>query len=271
MDKQQYKAKLKETFDIVASGYDNEALRFFRSSAQYMVSSLQLRGSESVLDVGCGTGHTCLAIANRLTTGRVTAVDFSSKMLEQARTKATHLNLSNIDFAERDIQDLSFTTDRYDVAVCAFSIFFVDDMKRQLEHIASFIKKGGRVMISTFQDDFLCPLREMFFDRIETYGVSKPPMTWKQISTKERCRELFDQAGLTEIRIEEKNMGYFLEDETQWWEIVWNAGMRGVVMQLNQKDRERFKREHLRDIKALQTPNGIWIEVGVLYASGVKV
>lgn len=270
MDQQQYKTKLISTFDTVATGYDNEALRFFRLSADHMASLLRLGGGENVLDVGCGTGHVSVAVANRLPNGRVTAVDFSTRMLKQARSKAASLKLNNVDFVESDFRDPYLTTGEFDIAVCAFSIFFVDDMKKQLERIASTVKSDGRVMVSTFQDNFLFPLREMFFDRIEKFGVNRPPMTWKRISKKENCQKLFEQAGLREILIEEKNFGYFLENENQWWEVVWNAGMRGTVTQLNPQDGERFKREHLQEVKTLQTPDGIWLDVGVLFASGVK-
>ncbi len=84
MDEQQRKAMLKETFDMVSGGYDGRALRFFPESARIMAALLGLHGDEHVLDVACGTGHASLAITPKLPRGRITAVDLSPEMLDQA-------------------------------------------------------------------------------------------------------------------------------------------------------------------------------------------
>jgi len=123
MDQQQLKTILKETFDAVSGGYDGKALRFFPESAKNMAALLELRGDEYVLDVACGTGNAALAIARMLPKGRITAVDFSSGMLDQARQKAVSLKIRNIDFVEGDMQVLGFDENRFDVAVCAFGFF----------------------------------------------------------------------------------------------------------------------------------------------------
>jgi ubiquinone/menaquinone biosynthesis C-methylase UbiE len=270
MDEQQRSALLKETFDTVSNGYDNRALRFFQDSARHMASLLALRGDEHVLDVACGTGNAALAISRSLPNGRVTAVDFSSGMLDQARRKAEALGVRNIEFLERDMQALGFRA-QFDAALCAFGIFFVEDMDRQLAHIASSVKPGGRVMISNFQEDYFHPLKELFAARIQAYGVTLPPQTWKRIANEAGCRELFDKAGLENVTVDRKNVGYYLDDAGQWWDVVWNAGLRRMVAQLSPPDRERFKEEHLKEVDALRTRDGIRLDVGVLYTTGTRV
>ena len=269
MDNQKMKAMLKETFDTVSHNYDNDSLRFFQASAQNLSALLDLRGKELVLDVACGTGHASLAIARMLSHGRVLAVDFSAGMLEQARQKAAEAKLDNIDFLERDMQDLGFEN-WFDVAVCAFGIFFVMDMEAQLAHIASTVKPGGRIAITNFQEDYFSPFKELFFDRMTSYGVVNPPQAWKRIAHEDGCRRLFETAGLTNIRVETRNVGYYLESPDDWWSIVWNAGLRRFVTQLSLPDQERFKQEHLLEIGSLATEKGIWLDVGVLYTMGSK-
>jgi ubiquinone/menaquinone biosynthesis C-methylase UbiE len=269
-DQQQLKALMKETFDTVSSGYDNGALRFFPASAEHMAASLGLRGDEQVLDVACGTGHASLAVAKRLKTGRVTAVDFSSGMLDQARKKAAALNVRNVDFLERDMQNLGFTVGLFDIAVCAFGIFFVEDMDTQLAHIISAVRPGGRVMICNFQESYFHPLKDLMTKRLEAYGVQMPPQTWKRIANETGCRQLFERAKLANIAVTQKNVGYYLDSAEQWWDIVWNAGYRRMVARLSAKDQEQFKQEHLAEIAALGTDKGIWLDVGVLYTIGTR-
>lgn len=270
MNKSRQGTRLQETFDAVADGYDSAVLRFFPESAKHLVSGLPLRGNEMVLDVAAGTGHTALALAARLPHGRVTAVDFSAGMLKQARDKAARMNVHNVEFVERDMQDLSFPAASFDIAVCAFGIFFVEDMATQLAHIAANVKPGGMVAICNFEENYLSPMKELLIKRLEGYGVQAPQQTWKQISHETGCRELFGGAGLQDVHVQRKNMGYFLRHEDQWWDIVWNAGYRRLVGQLAPGDRERFRQEHLSEVAALATPEGIWLDVGVLFTSGVK-
>jgi ubiquinone/menaquinone biosynthesis C-methylase UbiE len=269
MDEQQRTAMLKETFNTVSEGYDKKALRFFPDSARHMATLLGLRGDEHVLDVACGTGNAALAIAPLLPKGKVTAVDFSAGMLEQARQKADAQGIRNVEFLERDMQALGFQ-DRFDVAVCAFGIFFIEDMDAQLSRIASAIRPGGRIMISNFQEGYFHPLKEMFVSRIAACGVKMPPQTWKRIATEAGCRELFEKAGLENIAVDRKNVGYYLDSAEQWWDIVWNAGFRRMVAQLSPSDQEQFKREHLEEVDGLRTADGIRLDVGVLYTIGTK-
>lgn len=270
MDEQQRKAMLKETFDTVSNGYDNKALRFFPDSARHIVALLGLRGDEHVLDVACGTGHASLAIARTLPGGRVTATDFSPGMLDRARQKAASLDVGNIEFVERDMQALGFPDGHFDVAVCAFGIFFVMDMDTQLSHIASAVKPGGRIMITNFEENYFHPLKDLMAKRLLSYGVEMPVQTWKRIASEAGCRELFEKAGLTNITVDRKNVGYYLDSAEAWWDVVWNAGFRRMVGQLSQSNQERFKREHLQEVDELRTKDGIWLDVGVLYTSGMK-
>ena len=268
MEDQKMKTLLKETFDTVSEGYDGSALRFFPLSAANMADILGLRGDEQVLDVACGTGHASLAVAKRLPRGRVTAVDFSPRMLGQARRKAEAQGIGNIGFLEGDMQALPVSERAFDAAVCAFGIFFVLDMEAQLAHIASRVRPGGRVMISCFQEGYFHPLKDLFIDRIKAYGVDNPPQAWKRIAQEEGNRQLFTSAGLDDVRVEARNVGYHLKDPAEWWDIVWNAGYRRLVAQLSAVDQERFKKEHLAEIETLRSPDGIWLDVGVLYTTG---
>jgi ubiquinone/menaquinone biosynthesis C-methylase UbiE len=270
MDEQQLKTILKATFDAVSNGYDNKPLRFFPASARNMAELLGLCGEEHVLDVACGTGHASLAVASRLPRGRVTAMDFSSGMLDQARKKAAALDIRNIEFLERDMQNPGFPEGTFDIAVCAFGIFFVLDMETQLARVASMVKPGGRVMISNFQESYFHPLKDLFINRLTAYGVQNPPQAWKRIAHEAGCRQLFESAGLMDIRVEQRNVGYHLESTDEWWDIVWNAGFRRLVAQLSPQNQERFKREHLEEIGELKTDKGIWLDVGVLYTTGTK-
>ena len=261
---------IKETFDAVSDEYDSKAHRFFPESAEYLASLLPSRGDERVLDVATGTGHAALALARRLPQGHVTGVDFSSGMLDQARKKAAAMHIRNVEFLEMDMQSLEFDAGRFDLATCVFGIFFVEDMEAQLSRIAAKVKPGGTIAICSFKEDYFRPLQDLMIKRLSNYHVQQPPQPMKRISTEAGCKALFEKAGIRNVRVDQKNMGYFLENEEEWWNVVWNAGSRRMLSQLQPSDLERFRREHLEEVAALKTKDGIWLDVGVLYTIGKK-
>lgn len=264
-----YKKIIAGTFDAVAAGYDSDPLRFFPDCAKHMVSLLGLRGDEAALDVACGTGHATMALATKLERGQVTGVDFSPGMLEQARGKvATAGPRCNVELVQGDMQALPWRK-RFDVATCAFGIFFVADMPATLAHIAGAVKPGGKVAISCFAVDYMEPLRSKLVERLEKeYGVQPTPPLWKQIGTDEGCRKLFTDAGLTDIQVEKRQMGYNLPDAEAWWQVIWNAGFRRMLSGLAPEALARLRAQHLHEIETLRTDQGIWMDVTVLFACG---
>ena len=263
-----HRTLLKNTFDAVADGYDGHTLRFFAAAAVHMADRLDLRGDEHVLDVACGTGHVTLALARRLGLGRVTAVDFSAGMLAQARRKAADAGVLNIDFVERDMETLDWKA-VFDAAVCAFGLFFVEDMDAQLRRVARTVRPGGKVMTSNFAEDYMEPLRSLMMARLAQFGVAPPVQHWLRIAQPHGCQALFSSAGLEDVQVEQRELGYFLASPEEWWDVIWNAGFRRLVGGLSPADQASFKEQHLAEVQALRTPDGIPMNVGVLFTTGV--
>jgi ubiquinone/menaquinone biosynthesis C-methylase UbiE len=73
-----------------------------------LVEQLGLRGDETVLDAGCGTGRLTRHLVERLPRGRVIAVDVSPAMLDEARRRVdpSRVELVLADLAEPVLEQL---------------------------------------------------------------------------------------------------------------------------------------------------------------------
>src|SRR5918999_4121169 len=67
-----------------------------------LLARLELRGDETVLDAGCGTGRVTAALVERLPRGHVIAVDGSPAMAEEARRRLP----ASVDVREADLNEL---------------------------------------------------------------------------------------------------------------------------------------------------------------------
>jgi SAM-dependent methyltransferase len=100
-----------------------------------------------VLDVGCGTGDTCLLVGQRLPHGRVVGVDASAGLLDDARRRARGAGL-DIDFRLGDGADLPFADDAFDVAMVERTLQHVGDPAAVVRELARVTRPGGTVLVT---------------------------------------------------------------------------------------------------------------------------
>ena len=92
-----------------------------------LVDAVARESPDAVLDIGCGTGSTTVAIARLLGgRGRCTGVDLSDTMIAAARTRAAREH-APADFISADAQHYVFEPASVDMIVSRFGVMFFDD------------------------------------------------------------------------------------------------------------------------------------------------
>jgi SAM-dependent methyltransferase len=107
------------------------------------------RPGEAVLDIGCGTGTTSLALADAVgAAGRVFGIDISRTMLDLAQQRGQgHANLS---FAEADASQAAFRPE-YDLLFSRFGVMFFDDPVGAFANLHKAVKPGGRIAFACWR------------------------------------------------------------------------------------------------------------------------
>ena len=265
-----HKQMIQQGFDTVAAGYDHPSLSFFPETAKRLVEHLQLKPADQLLDVCTGTGCVALTAAEKLSQGKVTGIDLSSGMLQQARNKAAEQNLNNTEFKQMDLEHLEFENGIFDAATSSFGLFFLEDMTHALNNIARVVKPGGKVAITSFTGEAFSPMADIFIKRYESTGREVPPLSWKRLATEELIKEQFNAVGITKVEIHHEPLGYQMTDPQMWWDVVWNAGWRALLNQMSEEEQKEFEKVHREEIAKVLGNDGVWFNTEVLIALGEK-
>jgi ubiquinone/menaquinone biosynthesis C-methylase UbiE len=107
----------------------------------------------SVLDIGAGPGFATLDLAEIVgPTGRVIALERSSRFLTAAQQMCTLRNLTNVEFHEMDLMKDRVPVTGMDVAWCRWITCFVSSPRVLVEKIAGSIRSGGTALFHEYLD-----------------------------------------------------------------------------------------------------------------------
>lgn len=136
--------KIRQRYDRLAPWFDSlegflEGLIFRRLRKRLWA---QVQG-EHVLEVGVGTGKNFAFYPDR---ARMTAIDFSPKMLEQAKRKRERKQL-DVHLDLMDVQSLAYADNSFDTVIASFVFCSVPQPRKGLKEIYRVLKPGGQLLL----------------------------------------------------------------------------------------------------------------------------
>ena len=140
--------------------FSHEYLRFDEHphthlEIDFLIQTLALTPSDHILDVACGYGRHTIPLARQ--EYRITGMDRSPVMLQEARTRACGLKIPP-SFLQADMRDLPFF-ETFDIALNLFSSFGYfeeeDENFRVLQNISDVLVPGGLSLIETVNRDYV--------------------------------------------------------------------------------------------------------------------
>ena len=101
-----------------------------------------------VLEAGCGVGAQTITLARRSPDARFTSIDVSADSLAEARRRADHAGLDNVEFRQADIFAHQFAAGSFDhVFVC----FVLEHLARPVEALSvlgGLLRPGGTMTVT---------------------------------------------------------------------------------------------------------------------------
>lgn len=138
--------QVKQQFGAVAEAYVNSSFHSSGPDLALLVESAGLTGTETVIDLGCGPGHTAMACAREA--ARVIGIDVTPEMVVAANALACQRSLENVEFRIGNVEALPFVSATVDVVTSRVSAHHYSDPARALSEAHRVLKPGGVLLIS---------------------------------------------------------------------------------------------------------------------------
>jgi ubiquinone/menaquinone biosynthesis C-methylase UbiE len=137
--------QLQNYFDQLAPVWDEEVTRERLECLSNIIRELDIKHGSHVLDVGSGTGILLPFLTQAMDhTGKILALDFSTKMLHQAKTKVFS---PIVDYIQADVTAIPLASSYIDLAICNSAFPHFSDKAKALREIARVLKDSGRLVI----------------------------------------------------------------------------------------------------------------------------
>ncbi len=173
-----FKAAVEKNFDQSADAYDHfeERHHLFETLSKRQLELIEPSKPERILDVGCGTGISTLALHQAMPgqSPNIYAIDISERMLLRARERCKAL--PGVYFIRGDAENLtSYFKEAFDTIFYTASIFLLPGFAESLRQASNLLVPGGVLSISfyagLFDETGNDAIRKAFPEQKYQYGA----------------------------------------------------------------------------------------------------
>lgn len=208
---------------VYTHGHHESVLRSHRwrtaqNSAGYLLPYLE--PGQAVLDVGCGPGTITVDLAERVSPGRLTAVEVTAEALELARAEAR--SVDTIDFAVADVHNLQFPDGTFDVVHAHQVLQHVADPVRALREMRRVCRPGG--IVAARDSDYAAftwfPVVAELDEWLEVYRCAARANGGEPDAGR-RLHSWARAAGFTDVTATASTWCFATPEDRDWWGGMW--------------------------------------------------
>ena len=189
---------LGKIMDSVIWGMDD------RLAAKYVNDALEPVPEDfkgSLLEVPVGTGVLTMPVYQSLPEAKITCLDYSKDMMDNAKRRSEAMNLNNVSFVQGDVGKLPFADESFDLVLSLNGFHAFPDKEAAYRETYRVLKKGG-IFCGCFyiakefaRTDFF--VRHMYVPK----GYFTPPFETKE-SLRKRLEGMYSSVDVHSVNAE---------------------------------------------------------------------
>lgn len=147
------------------------------------IQSLDLKGGENVLEVGCGDGGALVRLKRDGHIGKLVGTDIGKEIFRD-NTR----DFSDISFIHTSADDLPFEVDSFDVILAFFMLYHMPDIQKTLMEWKRVLRTDGRIVVAT-SSTMNRPKHKKYKKRVEEILGKKSPAQFSSSFNMENGKE----------------------------------------------------------------------------------
>lgn len=252
MNMNDFRRASQAVWDAMASGWDRRNAYIEESArpvTELMIRRLEPAHGQTILELAGGTGVVGFTAASMLgARGRVIESDFSQKMVDVAKRRASQLGLDNVECRVLDAERLDLPNAAVDGVLCRWGYMLMADPAAALRETRRALRQGGRLSCAVFAGPKQNPWAALPARVLQERGHMPPPTPGAPgilaLADLDRLRGLLAGAGFSNPRIEEVPFTWHLRDLDDYWDFLFGAaGAIAMVLRRLDTDEQRQVRE----------------------------
>lgn len=184
-------------YDRLAPVYEHRWSRYVEDTTRETVARIPLDGTETLLDVGCGTGYLLARLATKAPSTHLIGTDLSAGMLEQAREGLG----DRASLVQAEAERLPFAEGCTDRVLSVSAFHFFPCPVASASELYRVLRPGGNLVLTDWCHDYLsCRLCDRFLE------LTDP--AHHRICTSAELHSYLEAAGFAGIRIDRYRSGW---------------------------------------------------------------
>ncbi|PKL48676.1 MAG: methyltransferase type 11 [Nitrospira bacterium HGW-Nitrospira-1] len=204
-----------------------------------LIAELGLRGSERVLDLGCGDGTLTAQIADLVPAGEVIGIDASQGMIDIASQK----HRDNMRFILMDINHLDFA-EQFDVVFSNATLHWVCDHQRLLRNVKRALRDAGVLRFNFAGDGNCSNFFKVIKEAMDHGAFSKyfGDFEWPwYMPPVEQYRSLVEQSGFKDAHVWGENADRYFPDVENMIRWVDQPSLVPFLARVPEEDKTPFR------------------------------
>ena len=230
-----------------------------------LLNRCAVQEGEVILDIGCGGGVTCTALAAQTgASGRVLGVDISRPILEVAKQR--YRDILNLEYRLADAGSEDLGRAGYDLVVSRFGVMFFRQPLEAFRNIRGFLKPDGRLVFlcwRTLEENpwMTVPAEAAFtvLPRPEPPAEPDPDAPGPfSLGDRDRLEALLEGAGYQGVRLEAVDIGMQLGSLEEAGHMATQIGPAAKpIQEVADGDRAAAIKHIEKALQAYDTPQGV--------------
>jgi SAM-dependent methyltransferase len=198
--------------------------------SMWMIEHAHLQPGQRVLELAAGPGDTGFLAAELIEPGgTLVSSDASDAMLELARTRADGFGVSNVEFANLQLEWIDLPAATVDAVLCRWGVMLCADPPAAAKEIRRVLRPGGRVALAVWDLPERNPWTTIPSRSLIELGYTSPPdpgaPSMFTLATPGRLEALLEEAGFVEVEVDGVQLDRMYESVDEWLEETYDLSV----------------------------------------------